>query len=367
MSSETLAPHPFIYGRPVRPGEFLDREAGSEVLFVGTGRPVEAEVLGRRGLDSRKITAAGFKGKGLLGRLRSLASLPVGLVQSMAIIAGFRPDVVFGVGGYSSGPVGVAARMMGCLTAIHEQNSIPGLTNRLLGRLVHLVFISFESSRRFFPADKTRLTGNPIRREIAAAARAREEREADGFTLLIVGGSQGAHAVNVAAVGAVGLLAEELPSLSVIHQTGPADYDLVLSAYEKMDIRTEVQAFIQDMARAYLAADLVVGRAGALTVAEIAAMGLPALFIPLPTAANNHQEINARSMTEAGAAEIILQADLTPEVLAERVGRLAGDRDRLEDMARAAASEARPEAAAAICDLCLDLLESGQGFGRGGR
>jgi len=336
--------------------EFQRRDPQTQVLFVGTGRPVELEVLGRYGLPSRTITALGLKGKSLIERLRSLAAVPVGLFQSARIIRDFRPDLVFGVGGYVSGPVGLAARMLGCPTAIHEQNSVPGLTNRLLGRLVDLVFISFESARRFFPADKTHLTGNPVRREIADLAGAAAAKKDGRFVLLVVGGSQGAQAVNQALVGAVDILRREDPPFRLIHQTGTKDLDQVKQAYEVMGLKAEVRPFIQDMGRAYLAADLVVARAGALTVAELAVMGRPAVFIPLPTAANNHQELNARFLAEAGAAEIIRQSELTPELLAEKIKALIRDRDRLKRMAAAAAKLARPEAAGAICRVCLNYL-----------
>jgi len=336
--------------------EFLRRDTQAEVLFVGTGRPVEAEILDRLGLAGRKITAAGFKGKGLAGRLRSLTALPVGLVQSAAIISGFKPDMVFGVGGYVSGPVGLASRIMGRSLAIHEQNSVPGMANRLLGRIANLVFISFESARGFFPAGKTYLSGNPIRQEIAASAGQKRREEAGRFVLLVVGGSQGAHAVNTAVVEAMRVLDPREPALKVIHQTGTTDYNLVKAAYREMGIEAEVRPFIRDMGRVYSAADLIIGRAGALTVAEIAAMRRPAIFIPLPSAANNHQEINARSLTEVGAAEIILQKDLTPDLLAERLRRLVQDKTVLKKMAEAASQTARPDAASAICDICLEYL-----------
>jgi UDP-N-acetylglucosamine--N-acetylmuramyl-(pentapeptide) pyrophosphoryl-undecaprenol N-acetylglucosamine transferase len=343
--------------------EFLRRDRSAQVLFVGTGRPVESEILGKRGLPTRTITAAGFKGKGLLGRLRSLFSLPVGLWQSLKIISGFKPDMVLGVGGYVSGPVGVAARLLGRPTAIHEQNSVPGLANRLLGRLVDLVFISFESSAPLFPKDKTRLTGNPIRREIAAVKRPAARTEPT-CTLLVVGGSLGARAINQAMVEAMPLLAESGLSLKLIHQTGQADYQTVKNAYAGLNLVADVRPFIDDMDRAYLAADLVVCRAGALTVSELAAVGLPAVFIPLPTAANNHQEFNARSLVDLGAAEMILQKDLTPKLLAQTISRLAQNRELLATMEQKAAQAARPDAAGRICDICLEFTESrrkGQG------
>ena len=335
--------------------EFLSRDPETKVLFVGTGRPVEAAVLDPRNLPHRTITAAGLKGMGLIGRLRSLARIPVGLLQSLGIIMGFKPDVVLGVGGYVSGPVGLAAKILMRPAAVQEQNSIPGLTNRMLGRIVDAVFISFEASRKFFPAGKVHMTGNPVRREIAAAAGAERRSSGEGFTLLVAGGSQGAHAVNMAVVEAVRLLAGEVRGVRVIHQTGSADEAEVRAAYSSMGVKAEVEAFIHDMERVYLEADLAICRAGALTLAEISALGLPSILIPLPTAADNHQEINALSLVEAGAAEMIVQKDLTAETLSGRIKALAGNRSALDRMSLAARTASRPDAVAAICDLCLKL------------
>jgi UDP-N-acetylglucosamine--N-acetylmuramyl-(pentapeptide) pyrophosphoryl-undecaprenol N-acetylglucosamine transferase len=240
--------------------EFQGQEPGTEVLFVVTGRPVEEAVLSPRGFASRRIAAGGLMGKSLSERLVSLGKLPVGLYQSAAIIRSFRPDLVFCVGGYAAGPVGVAARLMGRPLAVHEQNSVPGMTNRRLGRLADLVFISFASSREFFPAGKVHLTGNPIRREIAAKARDAGPRAGDGFHLLVVGGSQGAHAVNEAVLEAMGRLAAEVGGLSVKHQTGASDLARARAVYREHKVEAEVSDFIQDMVGAYLWADLVVAR-----------------------------------------------------------------------------------------------------------
>ena len=341
--------------------EFLRRDQGAEILFVGTGRPVEAEVLGRRNLQCRSITAAGLKGKGLWGRIRSLAALPVGLFQSLTVIAGFKPDLVLGVGGYVSGPVGLAASLLGKLTAIHEQNSIPGMTNRLLGRFVDLVFISFDSSRLFFPPAKTHLTGNPIRAEITTAAAEAEYGPKKDFTLLVIGGSQGARAINHAAVGAIRILAGRGRAPRLIHQTGTADLEQVRSDYNGLPVDAEVRAFIQDMERAYAQADLVISRAGALSVAELAAMGRPAVFVPLPTAADNHQEHNARWLVEAGAAEMIRQSELTPQSLAGVIERLRKNPESLREMARRSSEAARPDAVRMIVDICQSFIERRRG------
>jgi UDP-N-acetylglucosamine--N-acetylmuramyl-(pentapeptide) pyrophosphoryl-undecaprenol N-acetylglucosamine transferase len=340
--------------------EFLRRDKRTKVLFVGTGRPVEDEVLGPRGLENRKITASGLKGKGILSKVRSLAALPLGMIQSVGLIRDFQPDMVLGVGGYVSGPVGIAAKLLGRATALHEQNSIPGLTNRLLGKLVDLIFISFESSAGFFPKGKTHLTGNPIRLEIASMAGRSREFQAEKFTLLVGGGSQGAHRVNEAALDAAYILTNKVSGFRVIHQTGKADLAKVREAYKRMGVDAEVQAFFHDMERVYQEADLAVMRAGALSIAEISAAGLPAIFIPLPTAADNHQEINARSLADRGAADMILQRDLNGELLADRILALLEKPDALAAMSENAFKTALPRSAERICDLCEAYL-GGQG------
>jgi len=340
--------------------EFMRRETDTEVLFVGTGRPLEQEILGPRGFNTRKITASGFMGKSLPARLLSMAEIPVGLAQSAGILLRFKPHLIFCLGGYSAGPMGLMARCFNVPTAVHEQNSIPGMTTQILGRLADLIFISFESSRKFFPPSKTCLTGNPVRQEIMKLGEIEEKNSGDGFNLLVVGGSQGAHAVNMAVIECMKSLDQRRLELSIIHQTGTADYEIVRRAYQDMKLKAEVHPFIQDMGRAYKKADLVISRAGALTVAELAALGRPAIFIPLPTAAKNHQEINALSLVEAGGAEMIRQKDLTPLLLAEKLITYMDDPATLKKMGRLAKEASRPFAAREICNICLEYLKKGK-------
>ncbi|MBW2087317.1 MAG: undecaprenyldiphospho-muramoylpentapeptide beta-N-acetylglucosaminyltransferase [Deltaproteobacteria bacterium] len=322
---------------------------------------MEKEVLGPRGLAVRKIIASGFMGKSFPARFLSLAQVPVGLIQSAYILLSFRPDLLFCLGGYASGPVGLTGRTLGFPTAVHEQNSIPGVTTRFLGRLADLIFISFDSTRKFFPPDKTYLTGNPVRQEIARLGEVEEENKPNGFSLLVVGGSQGAHAINVAVIESMRVLTEKRAALSIVHQTGTADYEYIHRAYDAMGLEAEVHPFIHDMGQAYRKADLVVCRAGALTVAEVTTLGRPAIFIPLPTAIKNHQEINALSLVEAGGAEMIRQGDLTPDLLAQKLAGFMDDRARLKRMGQQAQKSARPFAAREIYDICMRYLGSRKG------
>ncbi len=340
------------------------RYPASEVLFIGTDRHVDRVALGRVGFETRTIRAEGVKGKTVGETLRALFLLPVSLFQAAGLIRRFRPDVVFGVGGYVTGPVLLAARLMGCPTCIHEQNSIPGIANRILGRLVDRVFLSLPGSEKFFPPAKTVLTGNPVRGEILAPPPARDPQAP--LTLAVLGGSQGARAVNRLMVEAMEKIASRLPAgLRLIHQTGAADRDMVRHGYQRLGLEAEVEAFFTDMAGLYQRADLVVARAGATTLAELMVRGLPAIFIPYPYAADNHQAENARYAVEAGAALVHEQAGLTPEILGRDILALLADGDRRAEMARRAAALAMPRATDRILEECLALL-AGRSGGSGG-
>ena len=246
----------------------------------------------------------------------------------MGIIRDFKPSFVIGVGGYSAGPFCLAARLMGVPTAIHEQNSYPGLTNRLLARVVDHIFISFAESAPYFKKQKSVLTGNPVRRELLAPPQDSLPQK-DRFTVLVVGGSQGARAINEAFVKAYGILRNSGKEIDFIHQTGSQDHRRVMEEYralgfEGKPFEARVCPFIEDMAAAYHRADMVVSRAGATTLFELAALGKPSILIPYPYAANGHQETNARSLARSGGAEMILQEDLTAEGLANTLSDLHG-------------------------------------------
>lgn len=333
--------------------ELRAREPEAPVRFVGTARGIEARVLPGLGWDLALIEVSGLKTVGALGALRGLLRLPRALWQARRLLRAWRPDAVVGVGGYASGPIVLMARLRGIPTAICEQNSVPGLTNKILGRVARAVFVSFDDSRRFFRAKKTQLVGNPVRRALLEALREPPTARSGALTVMVCGGSQGAVAVNELASRALIALAGERP-LSIIHQTGASDLVATIARYADAGVEADCRAFITDMAAAYHGADLVIGRAGATTVAELAIAGVPAIFIPYPHAADNHQELNAREMAAAGAALMFRQAELTVDGLTAALRPLLEDPAKRAAMGAAMRELARPGAAAAVVDWCRD-------------
>jgi UDP-N-acetylglucosamine--N-acetylmuramyl-(pentapeptide) pyrophosphoryl-undecaprenol N-acetylglucosamine transferase len=259
--------------------------------------------------------------------------------------------MVVGVGGYASGPMVLAAALSGRPTAILEQNSVPGFTNRTLGKLVKMVFGAFESARRYFPSKKYRLVGNPVRRRL----RERLGSAAEGRSLLVVGGSQGAHVVNELVLDAMKVLYAVGAAPSLVHQSGEKDCDSLQRRYAEASIAADVRAFIDDMASAYRDAAVVVARAGAMTLAELALAGLPAILIPFPFAADDHQTRNAQEWADAGAARLLPQKTTSPVELAEVIRTLIADSDERARMAEAARGFAKPRAHAEIADALESL------------
>lgn len=338
------------------------RARGGEVLFVGTARGIEARVLPEQGFALRMIDATGIKGRGLRGLLAGLLRLPRAWWQSLKIVREFRPDVVVGVGGYASGPVVATAAMLLRPTAILEQNSIPGITNRILSRVVKRVFCTFPDHGRFFPRRKVVLTGNPIRRPILAALQAAGEAGARAETraprLFVFGGSQGARAINDMIVAATPALLSALPGLEIWHQTGRGDRERVEAAYHGFGLtapRVRVAEFLTDMATPYAWCDLVLCRAGATSLAELAAAGRPAVLVPFPHATDNHQEHNARALVEAKGAVLLREGEWSADSLAAAICGLLGDPARLAAMRTAMLAAARPAAAGTIYELLAAL------------
>jgi UDP-N-acetylglucosamine--N-acetylmuramyl-(pentapeptide) pyrophosphoryl-undecaprenol N-acetylglucosamine transferase len=334
----------------------LQRFPQGRILFVSTDRSIDNRALASRPFARAAISCAPLKGRSLAGKLLGLARLPLSLVQALRVVSSFKPELVLGVGGYVTGPVVLAAKLLGVPTCIHEQNSVPGMANRTLGKIVDRIYISIPGSERFFPLGKTVLTGNPVRAEILSRAR---ETGGEGNTLLVLGGSQGAHRLNELVLAALSPGVRELAGFRIIHQTGAQDRERLTRAYAELGISAQVEAFIDDMAGAYCRADLVVSRAGATTLAELMVMGRPAVFVPYPFAADDHQSSNAAFLVAGGGARMFRERDLDPIRLRKEIFDLLGDRTRLLGMARKMKSHARPEATGAIVAESLRLLSRG--------
>lgn len=333
--------------------ELLARNPGHAVLFAGTDRGLEARVLPGLGLPFAAVRAAGLVGAGARGALRALGLMVLGLTDAARILSRFRPQVCLGVGGYVSFPVVVLARLRGIPSAIQEQNARPGLTNRLLARLVQRVYAGVPEAAPQFPPGKTRITGNPLRGALSTPLPYEPPSSGVAAHLLILGGSQGARALNEMVPRAL----PHLPAgIEVWHQAGKGRGEAVANAYgSRPGVR--VAEYIDDVREAYAWAHLVVARAGALTVAELASAGRPAVLVPFPHAAGGHQEANAQAAQAAGSALCCPEADLTPQGLADALGRLLADPEGLARMAAAAEGSARREAAREIVDDLLNLSE----------
>lgn len=335
--------------------ELRERSSGHEVLFVGTKQGIEARVLPKLGWKLSTIQVSGLKTKGIKGKLLGLCRLPRALWQSRRVLREYRPDVVLGVGGYASGPVVLAAWLMGIPTGILEQNSIPGFTNRVLGKLARAVFTSFDSCDTYFSAKRLNPVGNPIR---PALLRGLTQKVEDENGLLIVGGSQGAVAVNRLVVQALTILkANGAPLPRITHQTGKNGFQETGNAYSDAGIDAHVTPFIDDMAKAYREATVVVARAGATTVAELTIVGRPAIFIPYPFAADNHQEENARELVNSGAAQMFNQDTSSSEELATSLQRLFVDAELRQSMSAKMKTLGRPNAAENILNWCFAQVE----------
>jgi UDP-N-acetylglucosamine--N-acetylmuramyl-(pentapeptide) pyrophosphoryl-undecaprenol N-acetylglucosamine transferase len=333
--------------------EFQRRDPRVNILFVGTAQGIEFRVLPKEGFKLETVAAKGIKGRGLRGWLDALYGVPASLLRSLAIIKRFRPDCVIGLGGYASGPVLLAGCLAGARCAIMEQNLRPGFTNKLLARLVQRVFTSYAGSAEFFSGACVIETGNPVRWEKLPVMAKREK-----FSLLVFGGSAGARRINYAVVDALKQLTDLKEELYVTHQTGASDYPAIKEAYAGLPFDAQVTPFIDVMDEAYALADLVLCRAGATTVAELTAFGKAAVLVPYPYAIYDHQRGNARALAERGAAEMILDRDLSGALLAENIRGYVADRGRIAALAEAARAMGRPDAAARIVDECCALARA---------
>ena len=320
-----------------------------DIEFLGTGRGLEAHLVPSAGFRLHTVAAAGLKGIGGLKWLHNLLVLPRSAIEAAQVLREFMPDVVVGIGGYLAGPVMLDAALKDIPTLLIEPNAIPGFTNRVLAPVVRMAALGFESTARYY-GEKARVTGHAVRKDFFAI---QPREHTSPFNVLILGGSQGSRSLNDCLVQCLPLLHFE--AVKFIHQTGERDYNAVREAYRVRGVQAEVQPFIDDVAGAFAQADLVVSRAGAATVAELAAAGRASLLIPFPHAADQHQLQNARRFESVGAARVLEQRTLTPSRLANEILELLGSPDALGAMERAARSLARPDATERIADLIEEL------------
>ncbi len=330
------------------------QQQSRDVVWLGTHRGLESRVVPPAGISMEWVSVRGLRRKGLVAMVIAPVQLGWALIQSLAVIIRRRPAAVLGMGGFVSGPGGVAAWLTRRPLVIHEQNAAAGLTNRLLARLARVVLQAFPGS--FNSSIRAETVGNPVREEIAAtpAPELRYSGREGPLRLLVLGGSQGALALNRTVPGALARLPQELRPV-VRHQCGSATIGAARDAYAAAGLDAELVPFIEDMASAYAWADLVVCRAGALTVAELCAVGVPAVFVPYPSAVDDHQTANAKPMADAGAAAIIQQSDLSERSLADELKRWLTSRKELLERAERARRLARPQALQRITELCLQL------------
>lgn len=338
--------------------ECISKYPDTSILFTGTGNSFEKITLAKAGFNHKTITVEGIKGRTIAKQLIAAFKIPKGIFDSIKILKTFKPNLVFGVGSYSSGPVLLMAWLLGIKIALHEQNILPGITNRMLSYFADRIYVSFEKTKKLAHPEKVFVSGNPLRKEITDIA---EKNITDyglskkAFTVLILGGSQGAHSINMAIIDALSNIKNKEGFLFV-HQTGSSDTETVAKAYAQHKISCDVKPFFDDMATKYSQADLIICRAGATTVAEITVIGRGAIFVPYPFAANDHQTQNAKALCDAGAAKMITEKDLTGKILAEKIEYFSENKQELSKMASLAKTFGKPDAAAVIINDCYKMF-----------
>ena len=341
--------------------EFKNRNERTEVIFVGTEYGIEARVIPREGYTIKFLRAEGIVGVSVLKKIRAIIKMFLSVIDSYRIIRTVRPDIVIGVGGYASGAIVFISSLMSIPTMILEQNSIPGLTNKILGKFVNAICITYQESISFFPKAKTFLTGNPIRIHILKGDTDSGYKlfslDRDLFTVFIFGGSSGARSINITVIDALNYLYDLKDKIQFLHQTGISDYEKTRELYRKYGFKGTITPFIYQMGEAYAVADLIISRAGATTLAELTALGKPAILIPYPYAAGHHQEMNARKLFEMGAARMILNSKLKGESLAQNIKELYMHETLRAEMQRNSRALGRPDAGAKAVDIAMSLIK----------
>lgn len=334
--------------------EIMRRDAESKVLFVGTARGLESKIVPENGFELSLINSAGLKNVGFLGKLKGLLILPKSFLEARRLIKDFQPNVVVGAGGYVTGAVLLMASLMRVSTLVMDSNALPGFTNRRLAPFVTKAALTFEEAMPYF-GNKGIVTGNPVRKEFFDIA---PKQRGEKLNLLIFGGSQGARAINSAMVGALKHLQPFKNQLQITHQTGESDFATIEKDYAENGWETaDVRRYISDMVSEFAKTDLIISRAGATTCAEVAAAGKAAIMIPLPTAADDHQRKNAEALVNKSAAKMILQKDLSGDVLAKEIMGLLTSPERITKMEHAAKKLAKADAAKVTVDLIEDLAK----------
>jgi UDP-N-acetylglucosamine--N-acetylmuramyl-(pentapeptide) pyrophosphoryl-undecaprenol N-acetylglucosamine transferase len=347
--------------------EFMRRDPQTEILFIGGKRGLEAELIPKEGFRLVTLQLEGIPRRLSLKVFKSLGLAGKGIGETYKIMKKFRPDLVIGTGGYVCGPAVMTAALMGIPTAIQEQNAFPGLTNRLLGKVVKRVFLAYSEAGKYFNAQKVRIYGNPIRTaEFLTVSRPIAERnmgiQPDRLNLLVFGGSQSARRINQCLLEILAKVLREFPHLQIIMMTGLKDYESVQAKVANLDIRQEHRArlflapYFYKIADAYSVSDLILARAGAISLAEITYFGIPALLVPYPFATNNHQEFNARVLEKNNAAQVLLEKDLTPETLWSHLALLLKDADQRHKMASASKSLGKPNATEDIVNELIKIV-----------
>lgn len=329
----------------------LKKQFGAEVLFIGTARGIETRLVPQTGFPLELIQVGALKNVSLMTRAKTMFDLPRAIAASSRMLTQFDPEVVIGVGGYASGPAMVAAIRRRLPTLAFEPNVVPGFANRMIARWVSAAAVHFEETCQYFP--HCRVTGVPVRAAFFSIS-----AKTDGApALLVFGGSQGARAINQAMIESLPGLHSKIPGIHIIHQTGQRDYDHVLAAYQRSGVSSEVHKFIDDMPGTFGRADLLVCRSGASTVGEITAAGKPAIFVPFPRAADDHQNVNARALERAGAAVVVEESNLGAAYLVETIAAMIGDARRLQSMSEAARTLAHPQAVEEIAEMVKQLAD----------
>jgi len=328
----------------------LQKQFGAEILFIGTARGIENRLVPAAGFPLRLVQVGALKNVSLTTRLKTFLDLPRAVWESSRILAEFRPQIVIGVGGYASGPAMMAAILRAIPTLVFEPNFVPGFANRVVARFVSAAAVHFEETGRYFR--RCAVTGVPVREAFFAIA----DKPANPTPMLLVfGGSQGAHAINQVVMQSAAELLKRIPGLHIVHQTGERDYNDAQVAYANLDGAVEAHRFIDDMPARFAQASLLICRSGASTVAEVTAAGKPAIFVPFPRAADDHQKRNAEALERAGAAVMLEESRLSPESLIETVRSLLGDQKRLDTMSNAARTLSHPNAARDIAEMAARL------------